>query len=372
MTLMATDARISDPLAAPAEWCATTGAAAGGCQSGALISGGLASEGRQSGGPAPVELAREGAAPVSADFEVPFTDDFLAVRGRAMADRRILLRRTGPANAPAVLVLGGISAGRAAAAHGDARGWWPEIVRPGGPVDTAACAVWTAEYFPLQPTGALDLAPADYARQFVKALKSLGVERLDAIIGASFGGMVALEIARLYPSFVGRLAVLCAAGKPSPMGRAWRRTQRRVLQLGIDAGREEDAVAIARELGVTTYRTAAEFNQRFQSSSELESYLLAQGERFAGRVSARRYLALSAAIDAHDLPAGAVRAPTHLIAVEEDQLVPVADVEALAAGIDAPTRLDVISSVYGHDGFLKETDKVGAILRRALNEEMSQ
>lgn len=306
------------------------------------------------------------------DFETPFTDDFLAVRGRAMADRRVLLRRTGPEDAPAILVLGGISAGRAAASYQDERGWWPQIVCAGGAIDPSRRAIWTAEYFPLQPTDQLTLSPADYARQYVKALKRLGVDRLEAVVGASFGGMVALEIARLYPGYVGRLAVICAADRSSAMARAWRRAQRQVLELGRVAGREAEAVAIAREIGVTTYRTPAEFNARFQTSSELETYLAAHGRRYAANVSALRYLALSAAIDRHDVSHGAVRTPTQLIAVAEDQLVPVADVERLADKIDAPTRLDVISSVYGHDGFLKETDKVGAILSGALEKEIAQ
>jgi len=46
--------------------------------------------------------------------------------------------------------------------------------------------------------------------------------------------------------------------------------------------------------------------------------------------------------------------PTTAVAVREDQLVPVTDMRRLVARL-ANARLHEISSVYGHDAFLKET-----------------
>ncbi|MBI1392831.1 MAG: alpha/beta fold hydrolase [Alphaproteobacteria bacterium] len=306
------------------------------------------------------------------EFEAPFSDDFLAVHGGSIGDSGVRLRRTGPADAPAILVLGGISAGRGAASAPGDPGWWPAIVGPAAPIDTTRFAVWTADYFPTAPKGLVDLSPGDFARQYVKALRRFGVERLHAAVGASFGGMVALAMASAYPSFVARLSVLCAADRPSPMGRALRRAQRRILELGLASGRGDEATAIARELAIATYRTSAEFNVRFEDPYVLDSYLDHHGRKYGAAVDPRRYHSLSAAIDRHLVDAATICAPTQLVAVEEDQLVAIGDVRRFAEALGGPARLDVISSVYGHDGFLKETDRIGPLLGDWLGKDAHQ
>jgi homoserine O-acetyltransferase len=55
-----------------------------------------------------------------------------------------------------------------------------------------------------------------------------------------------------------------------------------------------------------------------------------------------------------------------LVAVEEDQLVPISDVRALRDGISGTCQLVEINSLYGHDAFLKETDVLRDVFARAL------
>ena len=57
--------------------------------------------------------------------------------------------------------------------------------------------------------------------------------------------------------------------------------------------------------------------------------------------------------------------PTTAIAVREDQLVPLADVRAMVARLPRG-RLHEISSVYGHDAFLKEAEQLRALFMCAL------
>jgi len=52
--------------------------------------------------------------------------------------------------------------------------------------------------------------------------------------------------------------------------------------------------------------------------------------------------------------------PTTLVAVREDQLVPLTDMQALAARLPQG-RLVEISSPYGHDAFLKEARQLKPI-----------
>jgi homoserine acetyltransferase len=53
--------------------------------------------------------------------------------------------------------------------------------------------------------------------------------------------------------------------------------------------------------------------------------------------------------------------PTEVVAVKEDQLVPIADMRALAARLP-DARFHALSSLHGHDAFLKEAEQLRPIL----------
>jgi len=52
--------------------------------------------------------------------------------------------------------------------------------------------------------------------------------------------------------------------------------------------------------------------------------------------------------------------------VEGDRLVPLADLVALVEGLGPRGSLRVLRSPYGHDAFLKETDRINSILATAI------
>ncbi|MEO0398541.1 MAG: alpha/beta fold hydrolase [Pseudomonadota bacterium] len=325
----------------------------------------------------PVERRRpsydSAGAAAAEDWSVPFPDGWTARSGDTLEaqDRAagIQLRAAGPKDGPVVFVLGGISATRAAF---DASldqvepGWWREVVGPGRGVDTSRFRVVSADFFPQAPTKAIDLHPIDYAELFHHALTQSGIERLHAIVGGSFGGMVGLELAAAYPEFVERIALLCASHRPTPVGRAWRRTQRRIISLGLETGQEQEAIAIARELAMTTYRTPEEFNERFVEPGAVESYLDHHGAKFAGVMGAARYQTLSAAIDAHDFDGARLDKPTLIIASPEDQLIAFEDAKALAKAIGPAAEFRTLHSRYGHDAFLKEASLINPALSTFL------
>ena len=58
--------------------------------------------------------------------------------------------------------------------------------------------------------------------------------------------------------------------------------------------------------------------------------------------------------------------PTLVIAVEGDRLVPMSDAVTLVEGLGTGGRLRVLRSQYGHDAFLKETDRIDAFLAAEL------
>ena len=57
--------------------------------------------------------------------------------------------------------------------------------------------------------------------------------------------------------------------------------------------------------------------------------------------------------------------PTTAVAVREDQLVPLADMRGMAARLPN-AKLHEISSIFGHDAFLKEAEQLKTIFARAL------
>ncbi|MDB4898427.1 MAG: homoserine O-acetyltransferase, partial [Gemmatimonadetes bacterium] len=219
----------------------------------------------------------------------------------------------GPAGAPVVLALGGISASRhvTSSATDDAPGWWEATVGEGRAVDTRVRRVLGIDY--LDGGRRRDGRPAarvtthDQAAAIVALLDELEIARV-AAVGASYGGMVALALAERWPERVERLVVISAGHESHAMATALRTIQRRIVELGLDSGRTLDGVALARALAMTTYRTPAEFDARFGTEPridddtvqfDVERYLMHAGDKFAQQMSAERFLALSLSADLH-------------------------------------------------------------------------
>ena len=129
---------------------------------------------------------------------------------------------------------------------------------------------------------------------------------------------------------------------------------------------------------MTTYRSAAEFGTRFEPTPELvagefrfpvERYLEARGRDYSATADPNGFLCLSESIDLHAIEPADVRIPATLIAVTEDQLIPLADMRALADGFGAECCLRQIDSVCGHDAFLTEGPKIAPLIENALGDQ---
>ena len=273
---------------------------------------------------------------------------------------------------PVVVVLGGISATRHVASHpADQRpGWWDPLVGRGRAVDLERFRVLGVDWEAGPRAGT-----AEQAEALACALDDAGIDAVHAIVGASFGGMVALAFGARFPQRAGRLVLISAAHETHPMATAVRAIQRRIVRLGVAHGCEGDALALARALAMTTYRTAEEFAGRFENQPgpapegvrfPVEDYLDACGERFAAGFSSARYLALSEAIDLHRVEPEAVQVPAHLLAISSDTLVPVWQMRSLHLRLGAPAALTELESAFGHDAFLKEVEGVSRFVARAL------
>lgn len=282
---------------------------------------------------------------------------------------------TGPPHAPLVVVLGGISAHRhlCQTESNPQPGWWDGIVGPGLAVDTRRQRVLGIDWH----TDGAPVTTADQADHLATVLDELGCGAVHAIVGASYGGMVALAFAARYPARLARLVVIAAAHQTHPMATAHRVIQRRIIRLGLAAGLPTEGVALARALGMTTYRTAEEFAARFGPGRDaasgafpVEGYLDHGSQRFAATWEPDRYLTLSESLDLHEVDPSAITVPLDLLGFHEDTLVPAWQLEELARKCTAPCRLELVSSIYGHDGFLKEVESVGAFIQHALESEV--
>ena len=350
--------------------------------------------------PAAEPAVREGV------LEIP--GDLILHHGARLSGVRLAWRMVGPAGAPVICALGGISASRRvccaeearfpaadishrAGEHGaselrrrerEHRGWWSEVAGPGRALDTHRYRVLSFDYLggsgettgPRGSEAFPSVSSYDQAELLLRLLNHLGIKALRAIAGGSYGGMVALAFGERYPERVGRLIALCAADRPHPLATAWRSVQREIVRLTRESGRAAEGMRLARALAMSTYRSGEEFGARFAGAAALESdrfvfpverYLMARGADYAARHRPESFLCLSESIDLHRIDASRIFVPTTAVAVREDQLVPATDIRAMVARLGAG-RFHEISSLYGHDAFLKESQQLRGIFAAAL------
>ena len=175
---------------------------------------------------------------------------------------------------------------------------------------------------------------------------------------------------------------IAAPAATGAMAIAWNHLQIELIdRLGLDG------LALARELAMTTYRSEADFDERFGRSIEpdgrpsIVSYLDHQGRKLVERFDPATYRVLAGAMDRHDIGVargGLEGAFAHLAAggtrltavgIQDDILYGPRQVQlmvraATAVGVDA--RYREIRSTKGHDAFLVEWDQLGSIFGEAL------
>lgn len=281
----------------------------------------------------------------------------------------------GPETAPAVIVMGGISAGR------DVADWWPAQCGPGLALDPRFRRLISIDWIggsdsSSGPRGDEDFAPIDsidQANALLLLLNHLGLAQVDAIVGSSYGGCVGQHLAILLGTRLARLIVIGAAHRASPWALALRTLQRAGIESARTAEDRRGALARARQLAVLGYRTPTELECRFgetDPSSGVLGWLAAHGERFVRRFSSSSFLCLSRSLDHHQCEPESIRANTTVVAIDEDLLVPVSLARDLARRIGARAALTSISSPYGHDAFIKEEGVIAEIIKSSCTAEV--
>ena len=304
-------------------------------------------------------------------------------------------RHDGPGpDAPQVLVVHALTG--SADAAGD---WWEPLIGAGRALDTTRVGVLCANLLggrygstgptSLNPATALPYGasfPQPTARDEARALWALadrlGIGRFVLVTGGSLGGMIAQEVALERPEAVDHLLPMAAPAATGPMAIAWNHIQLEAIDALGERGLE-----IARQLAMTTYRSEADFGDRFGRGRQpdgrfsIASYLDHQGGKLLDRFDPDTYAVLVRIMDGHDVGrdrGGIVEAYRALAAagtgvtgvgIPGDILYGVEQVRALVeaattAGVDA--RYREIHSIKGHDAFLVEWDQLTTIIEEAL------
>jgi homoserine O-acetyltransferase len=320
----------------------------------------------------------------------------------------------------AVLLFTGMSppAHAAASPENPRDGWWQRMIGPGLALDTeryfvvcvnslGSCFGSTGPASIDPATGAPyrltfpDLALEDIARAGHELVRSLGILRLDTVIGPSLGGMVVLAYAALFPGAARRLVSISGTAAASPFAIALRSIQREAVtsdpawRNGQYSAEHPPATGLrlARKLGTVTYRSAAEWAQRFDrepiradlsgstpfgAEFAVQGYLEVQASRWVNAFDANCYLYLSRAMDRFDLsahgdPSVVLRradlAQALIIGVESDMLFAIAEQRSLAQAFEASgtaTQFAPLPCIEGHDAFLVDTERFGRVIGEFL------
>jgi homoserine O-acetyltransferase len=299
-------------------------------------------------------------------------------RGQLSA-ARIAWRLAGPADAPLVCAMGGIWCDRRLFDPADARqGCWREVVGPGRPLDSARHRILSFDYLggsgdstgPETGGHFPSISTYDQAEALDRLLDHLKIPALRAIVGGSYGGMVALAFAERYPERVANLCIISAADRPHPMAIAWHSIQRHIVKFAIQCGRPQEGLRLARAVGLSLYRSSEEFAARFPATPRaegeafvfpVERYLFADSAESTAAFRAEAFLSLSESLDLHQVDAARIFVPTIAVGAREDQLVPIGDVRALVARMGS-ANLREISSIHGHDAYLREPEQLRPLL----------
>jgi len=308
------------------------------------------------------------------------------VFGGRLKDVSVCYSLYGDINKPAIAVLGGISADQYVADTNIngvfVKGWWDALIGYGKAVDLDQFCVVSIDYFDGQSgelnnpnDKALKISTFDQAFILKKLLDELQIKSLACLIGASYGGMVGLAFAQKYPKKLQQLIAIGSTEQSSAKNTAFRSLQRQILAFAIKNDDTRQGLILARSLAMLGYRSEDEIESRFANNICVDqqkadflivSYLKAQGEKFADRFVARRFIHLSLSVDLHKIDPTKISTDCLCIGIQDDLIAPIKQVKNLVNKIGNHAKFIELKSNVGHDGFLKEFEQLEHLFKSRL------
>jgi homoserine O-acetyltransferase len=234
-------------------------------------------------------------------------------------------------------------------------------------------------------------------RDMVEAHKLLAdhlqINDIKVLIGGSLGGQQALEWAINEPNKIKNLIVLATNAAHSAWGIAFNESQRLAIETDETFNKQRDingglkGLKAARSIALLSYRTYKCYHIT-QCEDELDkcdnfkssSYQNYQGEKLVKRFNAYSYYYLTKAMDSHNVgrnrfsiinALSQIKANTLVIGITSDVLFPITEQKYIANNIKN-AEYHEIDSLYGHDGFLLETNKIEHIISEFLLKKTSE
>lgn len=217
----------------------------------------------------------------------------------------------------------------------------------------------------------------------------LKIQYVSILIGGSLGGQQAMEWAITNPERIKKLILIATNAQHSPWGIAFNESQRMAITTDrtfyantLDGGMK--GLETARSIALLSYRTCETY-----SSTQLEantdktddfkasSYQNYQGKKLVSRFNAYSYWFLTKAMDSHNVgrkrssvqqALSKITAKTLVVGINSDILFPVHEQRFLAEYIPS-AKYTEINSLYGHDGFLIETQILAKELVKFIKSE---
>ena len=297
--------------------------------------------------------------------------------------------------APAILIVGGITASPFPFGDGhvdtdDARAaWWPSLCAPDliDPAKhTVLCPSWPGNGSTWKgfddPHSHATISVAGLADLVAAWLDGCGCTTPVTWVGASLGGMVGVQFAARHPDRCAKLVTISAGLRPDGWGTATRHLQRELVRDGLRNGDVATGMMRARQLGMLTYRGRDELDTRFGKllphldRPPVAEYLDHHGRRFAERFPVKTFLLLSESIDRESMGGeeavratiARVNAETIVVGVPGDMLFPWAlqvELHRALQAAGADSSLWKLESLYGHDAFLADQERLADLLRGA-------
>jgi len=315
----------------------------------------------------------------------------------------------------AIIILHALTGDSLAAGEG---GWWEPVIGPGRAIDTSNHFVLCANVLGgcQGSTGPASINPAtgkpwgtsfplitigDIVTTQRRLLEHLGVTRVIAI-GGSIGGFQAIEWATRHPDLVAATGVIAAAGNLGAQGIAihsevgrraimadpnWRNGN--YLEEGVFP---ENGLAIARMAAMVSYHSRESLGERFGRNPasrpvlypafgptfDVEGYLHYHGQALTRRFDANSYLYLTRAMDLYDVARDGgeeywlrqIRGPVLTVGISSDWLFPANEVKAFDSRLrayGADSIYHEITSIHGHDSFLKDWDQLTPMVRTFID-----
>lgn len=279
--------------------------------------------------------------------------------------------------------------------------WWEPLLGPGRALDPdrdfIVCSnILGSCYGTTGPTSTNPVTgvpygpnfPAISVRDMVKLqailLDTLGVATLALVIGGSLGGMQVLEWAVTYPERVRAIAPMACSGRHSAWCIGLGEAQRQAIYADpnwCEGFYKQDqpparGLAVARMMAMSTYRSWTSFETRFgrqvqpdgdQNHSDaavdanfaIVNYLRYHGQKLVERFDANTYVALTQAMDRHDVGRGrsggypealrSIQQPALVVGIDSDILYPPHEQQEIAA-LMSHAHLEWLSSSHGTPG----------------------